>query len=96
MINSLQITCKYDTSYNFGRVKYCIDSFFFKSKLKKSIYNDKENQYEKKTFSVKQRVYEFLFVSYSYSRKKYLQYVDDEHRFIWKKSDDMTIVKSLK
>lgn len=50
-------------------LKYCIDSFFFKSKLKKSIYNDKENQYEKKTFSVKQRVYEFLFVSYSYSRK---------------------------
>lgn len=24
---------------------------------------------KKKTFSVKQRVYEFLFVSYSYSRK---------------------------
>lgn len=42
---------------------------FLKSKLKKSRYYDKENQYEKKTFSVKQRVYEFLFVSYSYSRK---------------------------
>lgn len=69
LIKSLQITCKYDTSYNFGRVKYCIDSFFLKSKFKKSIYNDKENQYEKKPFSVKQRVYEFLFVSYSYSRK---------------------------
>lgn len=29
----------------------------------------KINMKKKKTFSVKQRVYEFLFVSYSYSRK---------------------------
>lgn len=52
-----------------GGLSTALTVFFFKSKLKKSIYNDKENQYEKKTFSVKQRVYEFLFVSYSYSRK---------------------------
>lgn len=49
MINSLQITCEYDTSYNFGSVKYCMDRFFFQIKIKKkSIYSDKENQYKKK------------------------------------------------
>lgn len=80
MINSLQITCEYDTSYNFGSVKYCIDSFFFKSKFKKSIYNDKENQYEKKKFPLKSlRIFIRFILLF---KKKYLQYVDDEHRFI--------------
>lgn len=46
-----------------GALKYCMDNLFFKSKTKNSIYNGQENQYGKWTFSVKQTVYEILFLS---------------------------------
>lgn len=63
MINSLQITCEYDTSYNFGSVKYCMDRGFFQIKIKKkSIYSDKENQYKKEKFPLNKQFTNF----YSY------------------------------
>lgn len=80
MINSLQITCEYDTSYKFGSVKYCMDLFFSNQNKKKSICSDKKINIKKK-FPLNKQFTNF----YSYHnliQEKYKQYVYDDHKLI--------------
>lgn len=52
-----------------GALSTALTVFFLNQNLKNQYIMIKKINMKKKTFSVKQRVYEFLFVSYSYSRK---------------------------
>lgn len=82
MINSLQITCEYDTSYNFGSVKYCMDRGFFQIKIEKNQYIViKKINIKKKNFRLTNSLQIFTRIIILF-KKKYLQYVDDDHKFI--------------
>lgn len=82
MINSLQITREYDTSYNFGSVKYCMDRGFFQIKIKKNQYIViKKINIKKKNFRKTNSLQIFTRIIILF-KKKYLQYVDDDHKFI--------------
>lgn len=82
MINSLQITCAYDTSYNFGSVKYCMDRGFFQIKIEKNQYIViKKINIKKKNFRLTNSLQIFTRIIILF-KKKYLQYVDDDHKFI--------------